>query len=485
MKQDSALEQASLAMILPYWTRRQGNLLLAALLILLCTFTYYATSGVNRHYLFAGRHRLQTPQDADASFQIPSDYRLRSPESDWCQDRVGLRYLEKARDYTASYCQEAAKSTLDCFWSKTADSRIDSMCYGTHAVYNSEKKKFNLHCPLRELAPEEADKGLPRVPDDLTSYWYETGPRQVVDNALELDGPWARRAPARTTVLLKREGTHNLWHSLMEIMSLSWTLDLLQMSGSEAGTPYISPYDMNTTQVVLIDNYELGPYIDLWQLFARMPIRHISELSEDEPPSNIVIPFAGGSNPVWQGDWTETTCTDSPLLNTFVGRVLHFYDIKDPAATEDVVVTFVDRTGSRRLLEQDSHIAALRDAIPHMKLDVVDFSKLALREQIEAARRTDVLVGAHGAGLTHSLFMKPGSAVVEVLPVELGHKGFRNLAQMLGHTYVRTHADAPPDTTEPNWQNDPVQIEKQRLIDAVKVGVEAMFSRGPRSYDVS
>jgi len=44
------------------------------------------------------------------------------------------------------------------------------------------------------------------------------------------------------------------------------------------------------------------------------------------------------------------------------------------------------------------------------------FERLSLREQIQAASEASVLVGGHGSGLTHLLFMREDSLVVELFP---------------------------------------------------------------------
>ena len=60
-----------------------------------------------------------------------------------------------------------------------------------------------------------------------------------------------------------------------------------------------------------------------------------------------------------------------------------------------------------------SHICSLeiaegvRAALgPSANLTVVDLEKLSFAAQLELIRTTDVLFGAHGAGLTHILFLQ-------------------------------------------------------------------------------
>ncbi|TQV95614.1 DUF563 domain-containing protein [Cordyceps javanica] len=478
-------------MIRPLFTRRQVQILSSVFVISLCLYIYYflATSDARR---WAARTSKLEPTADTRPPRTPTDYAAPTSESIWCQERFGLRFLENMRNFTGSYCSHEAESSLDCFWSETAKGRLDTTCFARRAVFDPERKSFHIDCPLR--AAEDNAHGLPRIPQDMHAYWYDTGPLQILNKSLLLDGgaaAAARPRAERTTILVKREGTNNMWHSLMEIMSLSWSLDTLQMSSTETGAAYLSPSQRNSTQIVLVDDFDLGPYIELWRLFAQMPIRRLSELDAEEPPSDIVVPLVGGSNPLWQGDWVELSCTEASLVSTFVRRVLDLYKITDdpPASTggsdTDIVVTFVARKGARELLDQDAHMEALRAAVPHMKLSVVDFASMPLHQQVQVARHTDVLLGVHGAGLTHSMFMRPGAVLVEVLPADFAHKGFRNLAQMLGHRYFRTHAKPAAPRRRRDWQQDPVEIDQQRLIDVVRAGVQAMYSRGGRSYDVS
>ncbi|KAJ6439151.1 hypothetical protein O9K51_08561 [Purpureocillium lavendulum] len=270
-------------------------------------------------------------------------------------------------------------------------------------------------------------------------------------------------------------------------MSLSWSLDLLQMSiDDQTGEPFITPQSGAMTQVVITDKNEDGPFIDLWKLFAKMPIRRIEELNASEPVSNLIIPFAGGSSPLWQGDWVDLLCQDSSLVKTFVARALAWYNVVTPVKDDpSVIVTYIRRLNTRKLLDEDIHMQALREAIPHMKLNAVDFAAVPFAEQLRIVRGTDLLLGVHGAGLTHLMFLQPGSAVIEIIPEGFQHKGFRNLAQMLGLGYFRTHTKMHGDASgNDQWQFDAVEIDQEKLIELVKYGVKSQYNKGKKSYDI-
>jgi capsular polysaccharide biosynthesis protein len=76
---------------------------------------------------------------------------------------------------------------------------------------------------------------------------------------------------------------------------------------------------------------------------------------------------------------------------------------------------------------------------------VVRLERLTLGEQIETTIATTCLIGMHGAGLTHMVFLRPFSAVLELLPAiarPLEHPAvcYRNLALSLGIPYAHLKA---------------------------------------------
>lgn len=427
----------------------------------------------------------------------PTDYFKQDPEPVSCAERLGLPYLISFRERRAQYCSTKSPSRLICFHNQIAsDRRVDSFCVRQNAMLSSGK--FQLACEI--TAPQEIESNH-KAPDleSLPPYWYDTGPRQVFRDFIELDaGIKHSAALGATAVLVKREGPGNLWHSLMEIMSLSMTLDVLQMTRSmETIRPIISTDDAPETQIVILDKYPDGPYFDLWRLFARMPVVRLSDLPDNVNYNQIVVPLPGGSNPVWESDWEPNLCQHSELLVTFARRVIQHFNISNPTDSdaddlpEKVVVTIINRTGTRKLIDQDKHIEALRQRYPSAQVlfQVIDFASIPFSKQIEIIRTTDVLVGVHGAGLTHGLWLIKGSTMVEILPEGLHHKGFRNLAGALGHNYFSTHASgvgAGRRRTSVNvnsWQAADVALEERHWLELMDVAIKSQFNKGQHNMD--
>ena len=221
------------------------------------------------------------------------------------------------------------------------------------------------------------------------------------------------------TVLVSREEkVTNLWHEMMEMLSVSMTLDAMRITRR----PDTNELFLTTSiapRIAILDPHAEGPFWDLWNLFApggviRKPDLNTKTFSD----SNIIVPLPGGSNPFWQGDWEAHACSPSPVLSTFSNRILDFYKIPRDKVIDDrpLVFTFIDRREKRRLIHKEQYLDILRAKYPNLKIQFIDSATGPFAEQIRIASESDILAGVHGAGLTHAMFQRPGSALVEIVP---------------------------------------------------------------------
>jgi len=73
------------------------------------------------------------------------------------------------------------------------------------------------------------------------------------------------------------------------------------------------------------------------------------------------------------------------------------------------------------------------------EVELVDLARVSPKDQIHLVQQATTLVGQHGAGLAHMLWMPSNSHVVEIsppLPSQV-ERIFQDLAGSLGHTYQR------------------------------------------------
>ncbi|KAK8132231.1 hypothetical protein PG999_000404 [Apiospora kogelbergensis] len=411
-----------------------------------------------------------------SSLALPAEYsaarllNLSEPLSDFCRDRFGTEFLEQFSRCRASYCSEDSVSDLTCFHTANPASAIqgskDSFCLLRDEVsFDINQRKFTAGCKLRD--PSQQGETACAIPyRDITSYGYLTGPKFILNEWLSLRKtvhPGSRKETARRSVsqndnlvvLLKREVDGNIWHCINEIMALMTTLDVLRITPQQnTSTAVLSyPEGKPKTEIIILDDLPDGNYFDLFQMFSGSKPKRLSEwvasksldASTDSITSsigNVIVPFAGSANSLWS-DWKPIDCADNTMLRVFVQRIFDFYGIprtrKQPSTPpRRLRVNFIVRKGSRQLMGLDTYLAAAVRAQFGTKADIhlIDFEGIPFRDQVALARDTDILVGMHGAGLTHTMFMEEGrGALVEIQPDRLCHWGFRNVAKMTGHAY--------------------------------------------------
>ncbi|KAK6341183.1 hypothetical protein TWF696_008270 [Orbilia brochopaga] len=439
-----------------------------------------------------GSVRIPNPQLAN----LPSDYVHDERDEKWCEDRYGPSYLETIAKNARPYCTPSSRSQFDCLHSiMDGESRRDSFCIARNVAFDSGR--FHIDCDLRDRTEPDL-QGLP-FPDQFSPYWYETGPRFIMaqftqfspKSAAAFDSQACGSATAKRDdsykVLIKREGGMNYWHTLMEILSFYFSIDALQMAiDRKTGRPYMSPEDTSKIQVVILDDHKNLAYRDLWSYFSDKPILHISNYTESAATipclDNLIIPLPGASNPLWQGDWEPRTCDHSLLVDTVRSRILKHLDIStDRDFKAPVNVTILDRRGSRKLTNARELIHALKAAYPAVHVSVVDMAPLTLREQLDIIVRTDVLVGVHGAGHTHGFFLPPQSSVVEILPDDLAHRGFRNLASLRGLRYFSGHApmvSKDKNGAKGDWHEEDVAYDKAAFMKLMEAAIQSVAHRG-------
>jgi hypothetical protein len=104
-----------------------------------------------------------------------------------------------------------------------------------------------------------------------------------------------------------------------------------------------------------------------------------------------------------------------------------------------VRISLVDRRSSEnRRLEHSlaKDLLWILSGNSQVELRVLLFEQLSLKEQVQEAALTNVLVGVHGNGLTHALFITSPGAVVEIIPGK-GQRmiAFQQFAELRGNTY--------------------------------------------------
>lgn len=76
----------------------------------------------------------------------------------------------------------------------------------------------------------------------------------------------------------------------------------------------------------------------------------------------------------------------------------------------------------------------------------VDYNLLSFEDQIKMDLKTDILVGPHGAGLMHNIYMSDRATLIELSVDGSGSlRHFFNLAHWYGRKYIGLNVNNPID----------------------------------------
>jgi len=200
-------------------------------------------------------------------------------------------------------------------------------------------------------------------------------------------------------------------------------------------------------RVVLADGHPATPLDEAWRtLFG--DVRRIASFAGGACRlDTLVLTTLGWDSPLHDFDaWAL------PLADDFRRFVLGAHGLpadapRPPGPLRVTLVTREDypahsRSGPGTVQRKFANAPEMTKALastPGVMARAVALEALGLREQLALVLDTDVLVGMHGAGLVHALFLPPGAGIVELYPayVSTRLRHFRRLAAWRGLAYRR------------------------------------------------
>ena len=93
---------------------------------------------------------------------------------------------------------------------------------------------------------------------------------------------------------------------------------------------------------------------------------------------------------------------------------------------------------SRKIKNEDELLARAKELLPGHVIAGIQIDNLTMTRQLSVIANTDILIGMHGAGLTHTLFLPKHGGLVELYPTywSSSNRHFRSMCQWRGLHYV-------------------------------------------------
>ena len=290
-------------------------------------------------------------------------------------------------------------------------------------------------------------------------------------------------------LLIQRDTFANFFHGSEDMVNAFLSLAILKWSQEHL-------------QIYLTDLYPNGPFISIWnKVFAKSGLRlmtawdlkskYDSKVTNGKKSKvcfkNLATNIYGPASPITVASW-NTPCKNTALVRAYADVIIRGLNFQSythamqskPLQTIKIVYltrrssgqwperkycggnTFFDCqywTDSNRKLSRT--IKNDKDVIEALKtlesekfkskakviFEAIDYGVLDFEAQIKKDLEIDIMIGPHGAGLMHSIFMRDRAVLMEMfIDGSNGNRHFHNLANWAGKTYVGDVYSNPVNT---------------------------------------
>jgi len=219
-------------------------------------------------------------------------------------------------------------------------------------------------------------------------------------------------------IVMKLDATVNMYHHYCDFFNLYLSLHMNHSLGN------MHPHNWSTanTRILILENTpaaQNSPFSDSWVAFSDLPLIDLTDVAGKKVCfKQVMFPLLARmifglyyNTPLIDG------CQGSEMMRKFSLFMREKLQIHQQEILKDkrVRVTIISRnTKYRRILNEGQMVNALKQT-GLFEVTVARFdSKVTFREQISLSHNTDILVGIHGAGLTHLIFLPDWAQVFEL-----------------------------------------------------------------------
>lgn len=232
-----------------------------------------------------------------------------------------------------------------------------------------------------------------------------------------------------------------MWHVLFDFMiPLYWTINEIE-----------SGFRTASNRTILLRDSQYQILIQFMQTFSKNPIRNIKNDRKSHFFNRAIVGLPKfEKNPLKNRRISDMATFEYNFdENVSIGLrevVMKGFDIEDrPINHSNPIVIYVSRENSPRdLTNSEKVLDLMRETCTFCQIKSVTFHQLSPRSQIEAVSRASVLVGLHGSGLTHSLWLPRSNAtyesvLFEILPYKYWCRNwYKTAARVAGVDYFST-----------------------------------------------
>ena len=432
-----------------------------------------------------------------------------------CDDDFGTGLIDRWRAKGRDFCSAKtnASSSIECFLIKQrshagkgdnlcllkggvgvnfrdlADGKTPALYFERYVASKHQQQHSKIKYSKGTLASDcEPDKKLWKAE-------YFPGWNVNWFHSFEQKRPTCDITIKEPSLIVERDTFANFFHNSEDFFNTFIALAILR-------------WPLKNLRIFLTDLYPKGPFWPMWSevfndnVHEPLDAFSIAEKFKDKTVcfERAAIAILGAAAPITVASF-NTKCSKSPMVRAYADLVIaklhlanetRYFKKRDP---KRVVVTFMARRsasdwpekrfcdsknsffkcerlqhlGKRSLGRSVKNDAAVVKALESLQrksfangakvtVQDVDYSNLDFRAQIKTNLDTDVMVGPHGAGLLHNIFMPDRAALVELfIDSSSANRHFHNFAKWQGRNYYSRSLPNPIPT------NDLINILSQAI----------------------
>ncbi|KAK3605745.1 hypothetical protein CHS0354_013546 [Potamilus streckersoni] len=262
----------------------------------------------------------------------------------------------------------------------------------------------------------------------------------------------------RSSLIFDRFKPDNLMHVMHDdIIPLHHTLKLVTMGTRSSNQS--DPFDVN---IILFDGWDEGDFIQFYKIFTKSEIIFKEDMYIYGGMVCFADLYAGlKKTSTWyqygfrepQGPIPNHSAAGYHIHST-VKFILQNLNIKSRDVEEYIVV--LQRKDNRLILNKRELTLAVAKKT-QLKVKSVSLEEYSLKEVIDIIYHAKVIIGMHGSLLILTMFLKPGSVVIELFPFAVSpnnYTPYKTLVNLPGmHIIYRAWASQKRENSvsHPDW----------------------------------
>ncbi|XP_065185090.1 EGF domain-specific O-linked N-acetylglucosamine transferase-like [Sycon ciliatum] len=274
--------------------------------------------------------------------------------------------------------------------------------------------------------------GQPKYSSHLQSWWAELHNFHVMDEQTNTKNKHCDVVVQTPVIFMKMDAKVNLYHHFCDFVNLYVSQHI---NGSFSRDVQIIDWD--TSDYPNNDLFE-----QTWDAFTKRKVKRLTDYGGKRVCFNEVL-FPLLPRMVFGLFYNMPVvpdCSGSSLMESFSHFLLNRLAVqrwhtKTELEARRVRVTFLSRgTRYRNVLNEEEILGTLK-TVGRFSVRRVRYDRdMTFREQIESSHNSDILIGMHGAGLTHMLFLPEWAGVFEIYNTE-DPNCYKDLAAIRGLYY--------------------------------------------------